>query len=116
MKNHTNIAAGLFASAMLTVLAVPAGAATVDINIGVPAVAVQPQPVYVQPQTVYVAPRPVYVQPQYEEDWRTRQARATAWRDNPANHGQVVSASAHARNDVRKSKHKKHHGKNKHKD
>lgn len=114
MKNHMKIAAGLFASGILTVLAIPAGAATIDINVGVPVVAVQPQPVYVQPQTVYMAPHPVYVQQQYEEERRARQLRAIEWRDNPANHGQVVSAAAHERNDARKSKHKKHHGKNKH--
>jgi hypothetical protein len=105
---------GLARIALLTV-SISSSAATVDINVGLPGVVVQPQPVYVQPQPVYVQPRPVYVQAQHESDWRERQVRAATWRDNPQNHGQVVSAQAHARNDMRKSKHGKHHGKNKHK-
>jgi hypothetical protein len=109
MKNYLTVTASLLAGVTLMLAGVPAVAATVDVNIGIPGVVVQPQPVYVHP-------RPVYVQPQYESDWRDRNVRATSWRDNPSNHGQVVSANAHARNDIRKSKHKKnkhnkHHGK-----
>jgi hypothetical protein len=101
MKIYLTVTASLLAGATLMLATVPAVAANVDVNIGVPGVYVQPQPVYVQP-------RPVYIQPQYESDWRDRHVRAVEWRDNPRNHGQVVSANAHARNDIRKSKHKKH--------
>lgn len=107
MKKYLTGAAALIAGATLMLAAMPAVAASVDVNIGVPRV-------YVQPQPVYVTPRPVYVQPQYERDWRERQVRAIEWRDNPNNHGHEVSAAAHARNDVRKSKHKKSHGKARH--
>jgi hypothetical protein len=115
MENHLNlVVTGLIAVASLSFAAGSASAATVDINVGLPGVVAQP--VYVQPQPVYVQPRPVYVQPQYENDWRERHVRAATWRDTPSNHGQVVSAAAHERNDMRKGKHKKHHGKNKHDD
>jgi hypothetical protein len=128
MKKFLFISAGPIACATLLLAASSAMAANVDISIGVPGVYAQPQPVYVQPQpvyvqprTVYVQPRPVYVQPQYENDWRERQVRAAEWRDNPRNHGQVVSASAHERNDERKhekERHKedKHHGHDRHDD
>lgn len=105
MKTYLTVVAALVASVTVMLAAAPAVAASVDINIGVPRVVVQPQPVYVQP-------RPVYVQAQHEHDWRERQLRAIEWRDNPDNHGH-----AHERNDARKSKHNKHnkhHGKNKH--
>ncbi len=115
MKKYLKIATGLIAGSTLMLAAAAAGAATnVDISVGIPGVYVQPQPVYVQPQAVYVQPRPVYIQPQYENDWRERQIRATTWRDNPSNHGQIVSAAAHERNDMRKSKRNKHHGKDHH--
>jgi hypothetical protein len=108
MKKSLAVAAGWIASATLMLAAVPGFAAGIDINVFVPGVVVQPQPVYVQP-------RPVYILPQYEHDWRERQSRAIEWRDNPHNHGQVVSAAAHERNDARKQNHGKHHGKGKHK-
>ena len=111
MKTYLTVTAGLLAGAALMLAAAPAAAATVDVTIGVPGVYVQPQPVYVQPQAVYIQPRPVYIQPQYEGDWRDRHVRAIEWRDNPSNHGQVVSAEAHARNDMRKSRKHTHHGK-----
>src|SRR4051812_29843792 len=115
MKKYLSLAS-MIAGVALTITAAPGVAATVDVNIGIPGVVVQqPQPVYVQPQPIYVQPRPVYVQPQYEMDWRERQLRAAAWRDDPKNHGQVVSAAAHERNDFRKNKHGKHKGKHKNK-
>jgi len=84
MKKYlTAVAAGLITGATLLLAAGPATAANVDINIGLPGVVVQPQPVYVQP-------RPVYIQQQYEHDWRERQLRAVEWRDNPKNHGKEV--------------------------
>lgn len=115
MKNYLTVAASLLAGATLMLAAVPATAATtVDVNIGVPGVVVQPRPVYVQPRTVYVQPRTVFVQPDYDREWSERRVRAVEWRDNPQNHGQAVSAAAHERNDVRKgNKHKNKH-KNKH--
>ncbi len=105
MKKYFIVAAGLIAGATLMLAAVPGVAASIDINVGIPGVYVQPQPVYVQP-------RPVYIQPQYEHDWRERQVRATEWR----NHGQQVSAEARERNDDRKYKHGKRGGKGKHGD
>ncbi|OGB20611.1 MAG: hypothetical protein A3I66_22865 [Burkholderiales bacterium RIFCSPLOWO2_02_FULL_57_36] len=115
MKKYLTVVAALAASATLMLAVTPAVAANVDINIGVPGVIVQPRPVYVQPRTVYVQPRTVYVQPNYDQEWSERRIRATEWRNNPNNHGQAVSAEAHARNDFRKSKkHNKRHGKNKH--
>jgi hypothetical protein len=117
MKKLSSISAGVIAGAALLVAVSSAMAANVDINIGIPGVYVQPQPVYVQPQPVYVQPRPVYVHPQYENDWRQRQVRAVEWRDDPRNHGQYVSAAAHERNDERKhgkDKHKEHKHKDKH--
>lgn len=107
-KYLTAVATGLIAGATLMLTAGPANATSVDINIGVPGVIVQPQPVYVQP-------RPIYIQPQYESDWRERQVRAVEWRDNPRNHGQAVSEEAHERNYDRKHGHRKHRG-NKHDD
>ncbi len=98
MNTFRRISAGLIAGATLILSAGPSAAANIDVNVVLPG--------------VYV-PRPVYVQPQYEIDWRERQARALAWRDNPQNHGQVVSAAAHARNDDRKDGKYKGHGKNK---
>ncbi|MDO8301048.1 hypothetical protein [Lacisediminimonas sp.] len=98
MKTYHRIAAGLIAGAALILAAGPSAAAAIDVNVVLPGV---------------YAPRPVYVQPMYENDWRERQARALAWRDNPQNHGQVVSAAAHARNDDRKDGKSKGHGKNK---
>jgi hypothetical protein len=95
MKNYRRIVAGLIAGAALVLSAGSSVAAAIDVTVVLPGV------------------RPVYVQPVYENDWRERQARALAWRDNPQNHGQVVSAAAHARNDDRKDGHGKH--KNKHK-
>lgn len=112
MKKYLNIAAaGFLAATTFMFAAAPVAAASIDINIGVPTVVTQP---------VYVQPRPVYIQPQYENDWRERQLRAAEWRNNPNNHGQRVSAAAHARNDAKhkglgKHKAKKHH-KNKHHD
>jgi hypothetical protein len=117
MKKYLTVTASLVAGAALMLAAIPAVAATIDVNVGIPGVIVQPQPVYVQPQPVYVQPRPAYVLVEHENEWRERQVRAAAWRDNPTNHGQVVSAEVHARNDVRKSKrekHNKHHGEGKH--
>jgi hypothetical protein len=107
MKKYLTIAAGVIASATLMFAAAPVVATNIDVNIGVPAVVVQPQPVYVQP-------RPVYIRQQYENEWRERQVRAIEWRDYPENHGQEVSAAVHARNDARKNKGHKHHGKGKH--
>lgn len=103
-KYFTIIAAGLITGSTLMLATAPAAAASVDINIGVPRVVTQPQTVYVQPRTVYV-------QPNYEQEWAERRVRATEWRANPGNHGQAVSAAAHARNDARKSSHKKRNGK-----
>lgn len=114
MKNYLTVAASLLAGATMMLAAAPALAASVDINIGVPGVVVQPRPVYVQPRTVYVQPRTVYVQPDYDREWSERRVRAIEWRDNPKNHGQAVSASAHARSDVSKSKKSGHKQKNKH--
>jgi hypothetical protein len=104
-KYFTTVAAGLIVGTTVMLTAAPATAASVDINIGVPRVVTQP---------VYVQPRTVYIQPNYDQEWAERRARAGEWRNNPSNHGQAVSASAHARNDVRKNKHKKHHSKKKH--
>jgi hypothetical protein len=106
-KYFTVVAASLITGTTFLLAAAPATATSIDINIGVPHVVVQPQPVYVQP-------RPIYIQPQYEHDWRERQVRAAEWRADPHNHGHAVSAAAHVHSDARKSKHKKHHGKNKH--
>lgn len=100
MKKYLTVAASLIAGATLMLAAVPGTAATVDINVVVPG--------------VYVQPRPVYVLPQYENDWRERRLRALEWRDDPRNHGQEVSAAAHARNDARKHRHGKHYRKGKH--
>ncbi|WP_025917276.1 hypothetical protein [Herminiimonas sp. CN] len=100
MKKYLTIAASLIAGTTLMLAAVPGVAATVDINVVVPG--------------VFVQPRPVYIQPQYENDWRERQLRALEWRDNPRNHGQAVSAAAHERNDARNAWRGKHHRKNKH--
>jgi hypothetical protein len=44
----------------------PAGAANVDVNIGLPG--------------FYAGPRPEYVRPEYENDWRERRVRADHWR------------------------------------
>lgn len=97
-KIITVLAAGLLTSTISLLATLPAAAASVDINIGIP--------------TIVAQPRPVYVHPQYELDWRERQARAAAWRNNPANHGQIVSTEAHSHVVVnKKAKHKKHHGK-----
>jgi hypothetical protein len=96
-KTIAILAAGLLTSAISMLATAPAVAASVDINIGVP--------------TVVAQPRPVYVLPQYESDWRDRQARAAAWRNNPANHGQVVSTAAHGHAAHKKAGHKKHHPK-----
>ncbi|MDB5764783.1 MAG: hypothetical protein JWQ21_3778 [Herminiimonas sp.] len=109
MKKYLIVTASLIAGATLMLAAAPGIAASIDINVGVPGV-------YVQPQAVYVQPRPVYIQPQYENDWRERQVRAVEWRDNPRNHGQQVSAAVHARNDGRKNNRQKHHGNDKHGD
>lgn len=106
MKKYLTVAAGMIASAALMLAAAPGVAASIDINVGIPGVVFQPQPVYVQP-------RPVYIQPHYENDWRERQLRAVEWRDNPNNHGQAVSAAAHARNDARKKNRGQHHGEGK---
>ncbi|MDQ9169400.1 hypothetical protein Q8A64_03135 [Oxalobacteraceae bacterium R-40] len=103
-KIITVLAAGFITSAISMFATVPSAAASVDINIGVP--------------TVVTQARPVYVHPQYESDWRERQARAAAWRNNPANHGQVVSTAAHNHAEHKKAGHKKHqhkhHGKHGH--
>jgi hypothetical protein len=107
MKKSLAVASWI-ASAALMLAAVPGFAAGIDINVIVPGVVVQPQPVYVQP-------RPVYILPQYEHDWRERQLRAVEWRDSPHNHGHAVSAAAHERNDAHKKNDGKHHGKGKNK-
>jgi len=99
MKKYVSVAAGFLVRVLLIAVTAPAVAATIDINVGTPAVVQQPP--------VYMMPRPVYVRQQYESDWRERQLRAIEWRDNPANHGQTVNASMHAR----KSKREKHLGK-----
>lgn len=102
MKTYRRIAAGLIAGAALALAVVPAVAASIDVNVVLPgAVVYSPS-----------MPRPAYIDPRYEADWRERQLRAQAWRDSPHNHGQVVSAAAHQRNDARKAnKHaKKDHG------
>ncbi|MDB5796492.1 MAG: hypothetical protein JWP36_394 [Paucimonas sp.] len=115
MKNCRHILAGFIAGAALVLAAVPAVAASVDVNVMLPGAVVQP---------VY-QPRPEYVHPRYESDWRERQARAQAWQSNPQNHGQQVSAAAHARNEDRafhkghgkkhkKDKRNKHNKHNKH--
>lgn len=101
MRNYLIIAAGLIACSTLTLATSASAATNVDIVVGVPGV------VYQEP--VYVQPRPVYVRPEYESDWRARQLRAIEWRDNPRNHGEVVSENAHARNDARKGRHGRHH-------
>lgn len=110
MKKYLSvIAAGVIGSAALMCITTPVMAASIDINLGVPAAVVQPQPAYVQP-------RPVYIQQQYENDWRERQVRAVQWRDNPHYHGPSVSASVHARHDAQKKNHRKHRGESKHND
>lgn len=91
------LAAGLLTAAMSMLATLPATAADIDINIRVP--------------TVITQPRPIYVQPQYETDWRERQVRAAAWRNNPANHGQLVSTAAHSHGAHKKVVHKKNHPK-----
>lgn len=106
MKNYLTVTASLLASATLMLAATSAIAASVDINIGTPGVIVQPRPVYVQPRTVFI-------QPNYEREWSERRVRAIEWRDNPSNHGQAVSASAHARNDARKNNKNKNYKKKK---
>jgi len=63
LKTYLTISAALIADAIVTLSTAPAVAASIDINIGVLPVVVQPQPVYLQP-------RPAYIQPQYENDWR----------------------------------------------
>ncbi|HTN64628.1 MAG TPA: hypothetical protein VL051_00395 [Burkholderiaceae bacterium] len=100
MKNTLTAAAALIAGAAFMLAAMPAMAASIDVNIIVPG--------------AYVQPRPVYIQPQYEQDWRERQVRAIEWRDAPRNHGQAVSAAAHERNDARKNGHHRHRGHGKH--
>jgi hypothetical protein len=109
MKKYLTVAAGLIAGATLMLAAGPGFAATVDVNVVVPGVVLQTQPIYMQP-------RPTYIHPQYEVDWRERQLRAIEWRDNPNNHGQAVSAAAHARNDVRKGSRGKHQNQGKNND
>ncbi len=96
-KIITVLAAGFLTSAISMLATMPATAADIDINIGIP--------------TVITQLRPVYVQPQYETDWRERQARAAAWRNNPANHGQIVSNAAHSHVVHKKVMHNKHHHK-----
>jgi hypothetical protein len=112
-NNYLAIVTSLMAGATLMLAAAPGVAASIDINIGVPVIAVQPQPVYVQPRPVYIEAQHE-IEVQHDNDWRERQARAAEWRDNPRNHGQAVSASVHARNDARKGKHHKNNGKGKH--
>jgi hypothetical protein len=107
MNKYLIVAAGLITGATLMLAAGPVVAASVDVTVVVPGVVAQPQPVYLQP-------RPIYIQPQYENDWRERQVRAIEWRDNPNNHGQMVSAAAHERNDERMENRGKHHRKGKH--
>jgi ABC-type sugar transport system substrate-binding protein len=91
-KSIATLAARLLTSAAFMLATTPAAAADVAINIGIPAVVVQP--------------RPVYIQPQYESEWRERQVRAAAWRSNPT--PVVVVQHAHP---VHKKHHHKHHGK-----
>lgn len=87
----TKLISGLLAGLAL-MAAASSMAASIDVNIGVPG--------------VYVEPRPVYVQPQYENDWRERRVRASQWRaDDHHDHD-------YDRHDNRKS-HKKQK-KNKH--
>ena len=54
------------AIALGTLAAASAAQARTDVflSLGVPGIAVAPQPVYVQPAPVYVQPEPVYVQPE----------------------------------------------------
>jgi hypothetical protein len=100
-KIITILAAGFFTSAMSMLATAPAAAASVDINIGVP--------------TVVTQARPVYVLPQYELDWRERQARAAAWRNNPVSHPAVDTPEIHShvvhKKSMHKKRHQKHHGK-----
>lgn len=100
MKKYLNAVATSIAGIAFLFAAMPAVAASVDINVVVPG--------------VYLQPRPVYVLPRYEQDWRERQARAIEWRDGPHNHGQAVSAAAHERNEARKEGRAKHHHERKH--
>jgi hypothetical protein len=99
-KIITVLAAGFLTSAISMFVTAPSAAASVDINIGVP--------------TVVTQVRPVYVHPQYESDWRERQLRAAAWRNNPASHAEVATPMTH-KHAVHKKHHKKHqkkhHGK-----
>jgi hypothetical protein len=65
MKKYLAIAAGLIGGAVLLLVAAPAMArVNVDINVGLPGIYMEPEPVYVQPRPVYVQPEPVYVQPE----------------------------------------------------
>jgi hypothetical protein len=115
MRTRHRSTASLIAAAVFVLATTPAVAAAIDVNVMLPGAPVQPvQPVYM--------PRPDYIDARHEADWRERQARALAWQSNPQNHGQVVSAAAHARNEDRKEfkkqakKDKKHNknGKSKH--
>src|SRR5258707_1005723 len=120
MKKYLAIAAGLIGGATLLLVAAPAMArVNVDINVGLPGIYVEPEPVYVQPrpvyvqpepvyayppQPVYVQPRPIYVQPrpvyvyphpyyfhrERENHWREHELRARYWQERRAEQGNYL--------------------------
>lgn len=85
MKNQFTLMA-VVASAAMLVLAVPAqaGPVHVDLNIGfglpLPLL-VQAQPVYVQPSPVYIQQRPYYGY-RYGDYWAQQQRDERAWREH----------------------------------
>lgn len=119
MKKYLAIAAGLIGGAVLLLVAAPAMArVNVDINVGLPGIYVEPEPVYVQPEPVYVQPepvyaypppvyvqpRPIYVQPrpvyvyphpyylrrERENHWREHELRARYWQERRAEQGNYL--------------------------
>lgn len=88
MNKYLTSAAGVLAATTLLLATAPAMARVdVDLNIGVPGVYVQPQPVYVQPRTVYVQPAPVYVQERPVYIQRDREDDEHEHHDHGRHHG-----------------------------